>query len=352
SSFSSSYPGKEIRSNPTSLPFPVVFTCAGWPPRSSTHLRISSWFVVCFDSLIASLSLRLLERRSKIYATMQKRVADVRRADGFAASKPLEQTALDRELDIERALAAFVEQDRNTRTCIADDHAVAERSVHNPCLEREGMLEALGGIGREAGLAIVAASAIARLLSEVLEQVPAPAVAHLGVDPHPIEPLEQLAAPFLLLRVKLLGRVAEVGAVDRREPLVARRALDQPLLLELGRGPRDRRGGELRGLAQRLEVRATRVTDRIRDGFEVIGGEPLARREELVQVQILAPIEQQSRRRLAVAPAPADLLIVGLERCGHVEVEHEANIRLVDAHAERRRRDDHGEGARQEALLR
>jgi hypothetical protein len=41
------YPGRSMRMIPISSPSPAVrFTCAGFPPRSSAQLRISSWSVV------------------------------------------------------------------------------------------------------------------------------------------------------------------------------------------------------------------------------------------------------------------------------------------------------------------
>ena len=47
-------------------------------------------------------------------------------------------------------------------------------------------------------------------------------------------------------------------------------------------------------------------------------------------------VEVEGRlRRLAVTPGPADLLVVGVDRLGHVGVGHEADVRLVDPHPER-----------------
>src|SRR5829696_8102221 len=45
-----------MRRMPGSPSLPVSLTRAGWPPRSSTQRRISSWLVVVFESDMALLS--------------------------------------------------------------------------------------------------------------------------------------------------------------------------------------------------------------------------------------------------------------------------------------------------------
>ncbi len=62
--------------------------------------------------------------------------------------------------------------------------------------------------------------------------------------------------------------------------------------------------------------------------------------------------EQQRPARPAVAPAAAGLLVVGLEARRQRPVRDRAHVRLVDAHPERVRRDDHLGGPRHERLLR
>jgi hypothetical protein len=49
---------------------------------------------------------------------------------------------------------------------------------------------------------------------------------------------------------------------------------------------------------------------------------------------ILLAVEQQALRRQPIAAGTADLLIVALQVLGQVEVEDEAHVGLVDAHAE------------------
>ena len=57
---------------------------------------------------------------------------------------------------------------------------------------------------------------------------------------------------------------------------------------------------------------------------------------------VLAAVQQQRVRRIAVAAGAADLLVVRLRAVRHVEVHDEAHVRPVDAHAERdRRHHDH-----------
>ena len=46
-------------------------------------------------------------------------------------------------------------------------------------------------------------------------------------------------------------------------------------------------------------------------------------------------------RRFAGAAGPPDLLVVGIDRVADVEVVDQADARLVDAHAEGDRGDDH-----------
>ncbi len=50
---------------------------------------------------------------------------------------------------------------------------------------------------------------------------------------------------------------------------------------------------------------------------------------------VLAPGQQQHLGPVHAAPGPADLLVVGDRRAGRAEVHHEAEVGLVEAHAER-----------------
>ena len=57
---------------------------------------------------------------------------------------------------------------------------------------------------------------------------------------------------------------------------------------------------------------------------------------------VLQPVEQPGIRGLAVAPGAPGFLVVRLHGLGQIEVRDEADIRLVDAHAEGNRGDhDH-----------
>jgi len=56
--------------------------------------------------------------------------------------------------------------------------------------------------------------------------------------------------------------------------------------------------------------------------------------------------------RLAVAPRAPGLLVVRLYALGHVVVDHIANVRFVDAHAERVRRNDERHRVGDEITLR
>ena len=74
--------------------------------------------------------------------------------------------------------------------------------------------------------------------------------------------------------------------------------------------------------------------------------------EEDVEALVLPVREQDAPRRQPVAPRAAGLLVVGLERRGHRLVDDGAHVRLVDAHAERVRRHDHGRLTGHERALR
>ncbi len=63
------------------------------------------------------------------------------------------------------------------------------------------------------------------------------------------------------------------------------------------------------------------------------------REEAVVAEHVGVRVEEHAVGGDAVAPGAADLLVVRLERARHVAVDHVADVRLVDAHPERDRRD-------------
>src|SRR6516225_7360506 len=69
-------------------------------------------------------------------------------------------------------------------------------------------------------------------------------------------------------------------------------------------------------------------------------GDILLRNSPTVQRHVLETVERQRIGGQTVAARAADFLIIGLDAAGHVGVSDEANIRLVDAHAE----GDRGDG--------
>src|SRR4051812_14988239 len=60
----------------------------------------------------------------------------------------------------------------------------------------------------------------------------------------------------------------------------------------------------------------------------------LTTEKELMRATIFELIEKRTERRLTVTPGAARLLIIGFERAGHLIVNDETNVRLVDAHTE------------------
>ena len=73
--------------------------------------------------------------------------------------------------------------------------------------------------------------------------------------------------------------------------------------------------------------------------------------EVALRHDVLRRVEQQALARLAVAARAPRLLVVGLDVLRHVVVEHVAHVALVDAHAERVRRDDDCEVVVEEIVL-
>jgi hypothetical protein len=110
-------------------------------------------------------------------------------------------------------------------------------------------------------------------------------------------------------------------------------------------------GGDPGLLGERL------LGDRAVGGAE--GGEDTEQRvlvrlvgaEELAQAEVLGPVVQDGGGRVPVTSGAPDLLVVGVEGLGDVGVDHEADVGLVDAHAERRGRHDDVEFVVEELLV-
>ena len=73
--------------------------------------------------------------------------------------------------------------------------------------------------------------------------------------------------------------------------------------------------------------------------------------KEFLHAAILIIEQDHAPRQLPVAPGAAGLLVILLQRAGQVVVNDEANVRLVDAHAERIRGDRDRAGRVHEAIL-
>src|SRR6266436_1776671 len=61
--------------------------------------------------------------------------------------------------------------------------------------------------------------------------------------------------------------------------------------------------------------------------------------------------EQKALARQAVAPGAASLLVIAFDVLRQIGMNHKANVRLVDAHAESYRRADHAHFIAQEKVL-
>ena len=79
---------------------------------------------------------------------------------------------------------------------------------------------------------------------------------------------------------------------------------------------------------------AVEVAERPKDAVNLLPREPRVRRHAELALHVVGRVEQHAARRLAVASGAARLLEVVLQRAGNVGVDHEAHVRLVDAHAE------------------
>ncbi len=100
--------------------------------------------------------------------------------------------------------------------------------------------------------------------------------------------------------------------------------------------------------ARRLDQRPQRGQPRPLAGLplRLDLADPLARTREILR----AP-EQMRHRRIAVASCTAGFLIIGLDRFRQAGMRDEADVGLVDAHAERDRGADHHVFARDEIRL-
>ena len=198
----------------------------------------------------------------------------------------------------------------------------------------------LGGAGR-ADVAQSARRAGVLLIAEMSDQLEHPARRRLGVAAH----LAQLLA---LVRALPVVAAPPVGGAPRDDLVRAEhRAAVQPELLErlveqVGAHARTRRQ-----LGRGDPVGAYRLVDLRED----LRRRVVAIEEELVRLGVHERVEEHGAGRCAVAAGATDLLIVALERRGERGVEHRANVRLVDAHPERGRRDDDVERALEESRL-
>ena len=93
------------------------------------------------------------------------------------------------------------------------------------------------------------------------------------------------------------------------------------------------------------------VAARPENAVDLLPGEPCARRHAELPLHVVRRVEQHAARRLPVPPGATRLLEIVLQRAGDVGVDHEAHVRLVDAHAEGVGRRDRAQGAADEALL-
>ena len=85
--------------------------------------------------------------------------------------------------------------------------------------------------------------------------------------------------------------------------------------------------------------------------MNLLPGKPRARGHAELTLYVVGRVEQHASRRRAVTSGPACLLEIVLQRTGDVGVDHQPNVRLVDAHAEGVGRRDRAKLAADEAPL-
>ena len=148
-------------------------------------------------------------------------------------------------------------------------------------------------------------------------------------DVHHAEPL----AGAIDGRHRLDHGVGGVPCVGGIETVVAIPAIAGMLFAEPGE---DRLAPARRRLAdaeQGIELRAF-------NAFHLVGRSPLIDHAPALN-DVAHRIAHPCGSGVAIATSAAGLLVVRLHRARHVEVRHEAHVRLVDAHAERDRRGHH-----------
>ena len=140
---------------------------------------------------------------------------------------------------------------------------------------------------------------------------------------------------------QVLGAEALAGAHDGGQRFLRRdRAVDQlgAVAAEIAIAARLRRLAEiaeqsLPPAARRFAQRNQRVETLAIDPFLLVRGLAFVDLHA-AQTNVAHAVERQRVGRQPVAAGAADLLIIALDVGGEVGVEHEADIRLVDAHAE------------------
>ena len=206
---------------------------------------------------------------------------------------------------------------------------------------------AVGG-RRERRADVAHAAVLGQRLAEVLRHLPVPARARLGEADEPVGPRQRLLLVAGEEAVDpLRGVGGRVGHLDLHRPPGVEAALHEPDLLQ--HPDEDARIGfaaEL--LRQHLPPPAQpRV-----DGAKIGDRRDVRAREPPQLTRVGAARQQQRVRRAAVAARAADHLDVALERLGVVVEGDEPDVRLVDAHPERGRRDDGLDPPLDEGLLR
>ena len=110
-------------------------------------------------------------------------------------------------------------------------------------------------------------------------------------------------------------------------------------------------GGDHLAVHLLIAVPAVQIAQGLQDALDFVPSEPETRRQPELALYVVRRVQQHATGRLLVAAGTAGLLQVVLQGSGNVGVNHQAHVRLVNAHAKGVCRDDHPQFSVDEALL-
>ncbi|MNK83643.1 hypothetical protein D3C87_1034630 [compost metagenome] len=151
--------------------------------------------------------------------------------------------------------------------------------------------------------------------------------------------LESRIDRFLHLGARVQGHQG-VEPLDVGEVAAARSAFDDPGPLEEVEAGADGHVVDLAGkllgdrLVSRDELVGALLAKHAVDALDDVQAGAGSLDEELLKIAVGGTEHEDAVRRFAVSPSTARFLVIGLDGAGQVVMQHQAHVRLVDAHAE------------------